>query len=183
VSNGGSAIEWATRLFGRGTDGVPDHGLTVLPFLSGERTPWWDDRAIGAIAGLRAGTKRGDITAALVESVVLRLAAATRTLLGARTGIERLVASGGVLARQPELAQVIADAVGTPVALAADAEASTRGAAIVALARIGALPSIEVAARTTRTYRPDAAKRDRYEGALAQQDRLMTALRGASISD
>jgi gluconokinase len=183
VSNGGSAIEWATRLFGRGANGVPDHGLTVLPFLSGERTPWWDDRAIGAIAGLRAGTKHGDITAALVESVVLRLAAATRTLLGARTGIERLVASGGVLARQPELAQVIADAVGTPVALAADAEASTRGAAIVALARIGALPSIEVAARTTRTYRPDAAKRDRYEGALAQQDRLITALRGASISD
>jgi gluconokinase len=183
VSNGGNAIEWASRLFRGGATRASEHGLTVLPLLSGERTPWWDDRATGAVAGLRAGTTPGDIREALVESVVLRLAAATRTLLEARTGIERIVASGGVFARQPELAQVIADAVGRPVVLAADVESSTRGAAIVALERIGALPSIEIPARTTRTYRPKAARRARYERALARQDRLMAALRTAGLSD
>jgi len=183
VSNGGNAIEWASRVFRRGAHSVPDHGLTVLPLLSGERTPWWDDRATGAIAGLRLGTESADVMAAFVESVALRLAAATRTLLGTRTALDRLVASGGVFARRPELARVIADAVGTPVTLATDLEASTRGAAIVALTRIGALRSIEVPARTTRTYRPDAARRARYEGLLAQQDRLMAALRGASLPD
>jgi gluconokinase len=183
ISNGGNAIEWASRLFRGGAKGASGHGLTVLPLLWGERTPWWDDRATGAIAGLRAGTAAADIRAALVESVILRLAAATRALLEARAGIERLVASGGVLARRPELAQVIADAVGRPVALAADAESSTRGAAIVALARIGALRSIEIAARTTRTYRPNAARSARYESALARQDRLMAALRTGGLQD
>ena len=183
VSNGGNAIEWASRLFRGGATRASEHGLTVLPLLFGERTPWWDDRATGAVAGLRAGTTPVDIREALVESVVLRLAAATRTLLEARTGSERIVASGGVFARQPELAQVIADAVGRPVVLAADVESSTRGAAIVALERIGALPSIEIPARTTRTYRPKAARRARYERALARQDRLMAALRTASLSD
>jgi hypothetical protein len=67
--------------------------------------------------------------------------------------------------------------------LAADVESSTRGAAIVALERIGALPSIEIPARTTRTYRPKAAGRARYERALARQDRLMAALRTAGLSD
>jgi gluconokinase len=183
VSNGGNAIQWASRIFRRGTSAERDHGLTVLPLLSGERTPWWDDRATGAIAGLRADTRPGDVAGALVESVALRLAAATRALLEARTDIERLVASGGMFAAQPKLAQVIADAAGRPVALAADAESSTRGAAIVALARIGALPSIEVSARTTRTYRPNAARHAHYASALARQDRLMAALRSAGLSD
>ena len=179
VNNGWSALQWSTRTFGAEAPATTDHGLTVLPLLAGERTPWWDDAATGTIAGLRLSTTSAQIASAISESVLLRLAAAAETLLDARPEIERLVASGGVFAWRPELAQVIADAIGRPVALADDAEASARGAAIVGLERIGALPSIELAPQIAHTFRPRAKRRSVYRERLDQQARLYTALREA----
>jgi gluconokinase len=180
VNNGWNAIQWVHRTIAEATTNV-DHGLTVLPLFAGERTPWWDDRATAAIIGLRLATRPAEIAGALIESVVLRLAAAAETLLESHTEVARLIASGGVFAWHPELAQIIADAIGRPVALAEDAEASARGAAIVALERIGALSSIEVAPRVARTFRPRAKFRARYREILERQERLHTALREAAL--
>ncbi len=181
VNNGWNAIQWTNRSVGRAASLAIDHGLTVLPLFSGERTPWWDDAATGAITGLRLSTGPAHIASALIESVMLRLSAATDTLLGARPDVERIIASGGAFGWRPELAQIVADAVGRPVGLAADSEASARGAAIVALERIGALPSIELAPHVARTFRPRAAQRGRYRELLARQDRLHTALKEAGL--
>ncbi len=181
VNNGWNVITWSNRTFDpRAPLGI-EHGLTVLPTFSGERTPWWDDAATGTIAGLRLATSPAHIASALVESVLLRLAAATRTLLDARPDIERVIASGGTFGWRPELAQIVADAVGRPVGLAADGEASARGAAIVALERLGALPSIEVPPVVTRTFRPRPKLRARYAELLARQERLHRALREADL--
>jgi gluconokinase len=95
--------------------------------------------------------------------------------------IERPIASGGVFAWRPGLAQVIADAIGRPVTLADDAEASARGAAIVALERIGGLPSIEVAPQVARTLRPHPKLRAHYQELLERQARLYAALRDAGL--
>jgi gluconokinase len=181
VNNGWSVMQWTARMWGGDPPSGADHGLTVLPLFAGERTPWWDDAASGAIAGLRLSTGPAQIASAVIESVMLRLAAATEALLDARPDIERLIASGGVFAWRPELAQVIADAIGRPVALADDAEASARGAAIVALERIGALRTIEVAPRIARTFRPHAKRRVHYQETLARQARLHAALREAGL--
>ena len=181
VSNGWSAMQWTARMFGEDVTSGMDHGLTVLPLFAGERTSWWDDAATGAIAGLRLSTGPAQIASALVESVMLRLAAAAETLLAARPEIERLIASGGAFAWRPELAQVLADAIGRPVALADDAEASARGAAIVALERIGALPSIEVAPQIARAFRPHPKLRPHYHELLERQARLYVALREAGL--
>jgi gluconokinase len=180
VNNGWNAIQWTRRAF-ESARLDETHELTVLPLFAGERTPWWDDGASATIAGLRLATRPAQIASALVEAVVLRLAAATEALLATRRDIDRLVASGGVFAWRPELAQVIADAIGRPVGLAEDAEASARGAAIVALERIGALGSIEVPPRIARTFRPRAARRARYRELLERQERLRAALREAGV--
>lgn len=176
VNNGWNAMAWAQRTFGREAPASFAHGLTVLPLFAGERTPWWDDAATGTIAGLRLSTTPAEIVGAIGESVALRLAAAAQTLLEARPEIERLVASGGTFGHHPELAQIVADAIGRPVALAADPEASARGAAIVALERIGALPSIEVAPDIARTLRPRPKHRDHYQALLERQARLYQAI-------
>ena len=181
VNNGWSAMQWTARTFGKEAPSGVDHGLTVLPLFAGERTPWWDDAASGTIAGLRLSTGSAQIASALIESVMLRLAAAAETLLDERPEIERLIASGGVFAWRPALAQIIADAIGRPVALASDPEASARGAAIVALERIGALPSIEVAPQIARTFRPHPKLRAHYQELLERQARLSVALREAGI--
>jgi gluconokinase len=180
VNNGWNAIQWTKAAFGDGPLD-PDHGLTVLPLFAGERTPWWDDGATAAIAGLRLATRPAQVAGALTEAVMLRLAAAADTLVTARPEVRRLIASGGLSAWRPELTQVIADAIGRPVALAEDAEASARGAAIVALERIGALSSIEVAPRVARTFRPRAKMRAHYAELLERQARLHEALREARL--
>ena len=50
------------------------HGLTVLPFLSGERSPLWSDTVTGIVAGLTLSTDRARIQRAVMESVSLRMA-------------------------------------------------------------------------------------------------------------
>jgi gluconokinase len=181
VNNGWNAIRWAKRTLGSAPLDGPNGGLTVLPLFAGERTPWWDDRSTGAITGLRLATQPAEVASALIEAVMLRLAAVAAALVGAHPDGARLVASGGVFAWRPELAQVIADALGRTVALAEDAEASARGAAIVALARIGALPSIEVRPHIVRSFRPRPARRARYRELLGRQERLHAALREADL--
>ena len=92
-----------------------DDGLSTLGFQSRPDM----DRVLASTSFLV-----DTATGALIESVVLRLAAAAETLLESHTEVARLIASGGVFAWHPELAQVIADAIGRPVALAEDAERS-----------------------------------------------------------
>lgn len=181
VNNGGNAIGWIRRTWGDPHALPSEHDLTALPLFAGERTPWWDDGAAATLAGLRLTTTPGQIAVALVEAIALRLAAAGRSLLSVRPGIERLVASGGAFAARPELARVVADAVDRPVALAEDPEASARGAAILALRQIGALGSIEFPARTSRMFRPNRERGERYRERLRKQDRLYAALREAEL--
>ena len=66
ISNGGKVIDWFGQLTGSAFDSdafseaeamEPDaHGLTILPFLAGERAPIWSDWATGAVAGLNLAT-------------------------------------------------------------------------------------------------------------------------------
>ncbi|MGI8476077.1 MAG: FGGY family carbohydrate kinase, partial [Thermomicrobiales bacterium] len=62
ITNGGKVAAWLGDLFAASFDGPamdaawamePDgHGLTFLLFLAGERSPIWNDRATGVVAGL-----------------------------------------------------------------------------------------------------------------------------------
>src|SRR5919201_37716 len=101
VNNGGNAIGWIRRTWGDPHALPSEHDLTALPLFAGERTPWWDDGAAATLAGLRLTTTPGQIAVALVEAIALRLAAAGRSLLSVRPGIERLAASGGVFSAPP----------------------------------------------------------------------------------
>src|SRR5207253_3077471 len=60
----------------------------------------------------------------------------------AMPGIDRVIATGGTLLALPWLIQLFADAIDRPLLMSLAGEGSARGAAIVALERIGALPDI-----------------------------------------
>ena len=116
----------------------PDgHGLTALPFLAGERSPGWRPEARAAVTGLSLDTGAVEITRALLESVAFRLAEVYDRLSPLAAVDHVLVASGGALAHSPTWAQIVTDALGVPVAQGGDAEASARGAALLALEALG----------------------------------------------
>lgn len=104
------------------------HGVTLLPYYGGERTP---DRpgAVGTWTGLRSDTTRADLARAAVEALACSLADALGEIVD-RLGRQpaRVLVVGGA-ARSPALQEVLPAVLGRSVLLAPAAEYVALGAA------------------------------------------------------
>jgi gluconokinase len=187
LSEGGNVYEWCRQVLRLPDDaetegtlaaGLPDaHGLTVLPFVAGERAPGWRGDRRATIAGLGLETTALQIVSAFQEAVALRLALVYGLLRPHAAGEHQIVASGGALARSPAWAQIIADALGQPVTLTDAQEMTSRGAALLALEALGRLPALSaVPVPAGAMLRPDPARHARLRQALERQRRLDAAL-------
>jgi len=184
TSEGGNVSAWCRRTLAlpasdaaleRAIAAVaPDgHGLTALPFLAGERSPGWRPEARAAVAGLTLGTGAPEITRALLEAVAFRLAEIYDRLRPLAAADHVVVGSGGALRNSRTWAQIITDALGVPIALGSDAEASARGAALLALESLGAQPPPSPPPPApARVLEPDPDRHARYRTARARQLRL-----------
>jgi gluconokinase len=155
----------------------PDaHGLTVLPFWSGERSTGWSLEARGGIFGLRQQTQPIEIIRAALEAVAYRFALIARALEGIAPGAT-VVATGNGLRSSPVWVQIIADVLGRPVVLGATREASIRGAALLALEAVGKIASIEeVSVAVEEVFQPDTTRHARYQEGLARQEKFYRLL-------
>ncbi len=167
----------------------PDgHGLTVLPFLAGERSPGWAGDVRATISGLGLNTTPIEIVQAGLEAVAYRFALIFERLeagdLQARTDsasppASSIIASGGSLLNSPTWMQIIADTLGHAILASAEPEATSRGAALLALESLGAIPSVEtLPATTSTTYEPDSTKHEIYHAAIERQRTLYKQLIG-----
>src|SRR5215208_1781709 len=190
LSDGGNLIEWL-----RNTLRLPDpekteemlsdmepdsHGLTFLPLLAGERGPGWADRANGTVSGLSMSSTPLEILRAAMEAVALRFAIIAEMLGTASPGEKEVVASGGGLLNSATWTRIMADTLGRPITLSGVQEASSRGAALIALEALGG-PEIEAAqAPLGETFEPDPSNHEVYMKALERQRRLYDAVLGGS---
>ena len=98
--------------------------------------------AAGSIDGLTFATTPGEIVQAALEGVAYRLA----DVLDAIGGLESVVATGHALLANDAWLQILADVLGRPVEVSGEPEGSARGAAVVALERLGlAVPPAPIA--------------------------------------
>ena len=187
VSNGGNVYDWLRRTLrlppARELEAAlaarePDaHGLTVLPFLAGERSPRWPAAARGTVSGLTLDTTPEDVAQAALEAVVYRLVLLRRMVAEQLPGGGTVVASGAPLRLSPFWAQTLADALGEPVLLAADEEASARGAALLALVAAGVVPALDaLPTAIERTLVPDAGRHARHRRAVERYAAFDAAL-------
>jgi gluconokinase len=183
TSEGGNIYAWCHQVLRLGSHdeieaaleaSLPDgHGLTVLPHLAGERSPGWRDDRHGTISGIRLGTSSIEIVRAALEAVSLRLGAVYDLLTTCAARDHMIVASGAALGHSRVWTQIIADVIGRPVTLAVEPEATSRGAALLALQAIGALPDLAAPRQPTgETFVPHRARHIRYREALERQRRL-----------
>jgi gluconokinase len=129
------------------------------------------------LTGVGLATKPAEVFRAVLESVALDFAALDRRLARVVGGPPRIVASGGALARSRLLVDVLAAALGRPIELCAVAEASTRGAALLALAAAGIIASpAALPPPPSQTIEPDPAAVDAYRAAADRQADLYTRL-------
>jgi gluconokinase len=155
----------------------PDaHGLTVLPFWSGERSTGWHARARGAILGLGAHTRPAEIVRAAQESVAYRLAHISDALNAHAPGAALRV-GGGALLRSRAWARIIADVLGRPVTLSPVEEASSRGAVLLALEALGKIKDVaDVAVPGGETIEPEAQRHAVYRRARERQQKFYDLL-------
>ena len=154
--NGAKVLDAARRLLGVDHEtfdemalSVGSGGLTLLPYLDGERTP---DRpnATGMLAGLRSDVSREQFAAAVVDGVVCGMIDALGALVAQVPVTGRLLLTGGA-ARSRAVREVVSAMVGSAHGLEvvhheAD-EAVATGAAVQAAAVLTGEEPLAVAER------------------------------------
>jgi gluconokinase len=178
-SNGGNLFAWlrdtlrlprereTERLLAEMT--ADGHGLTVLPFIAGERGPGYAAHARAAVVGLSQATQPIEILRAGLESVALRFALMYGIVTSVLPEPKQAIATGGGLQSSPAWAQMVSDALGRPLVASGEREASSRGAALLALERLGAVENVETMPTALRgTYEPDQEAHTRL---MAAQER------------
>ncbi len=188
LSNGGNLVDWLRQTL-RLPHGDPEemlettepdgHGLTVLPFLAGERCPGWRGDARGAITGLAWSHTPAEIYRAGLEAVAYRFRLIHALAAPVAEPDHLVVGTGGALLASPAWAQMLADVLGRCLTLAPEPQASARGAAMLALRGVG-LPWKQAAEAVElgRTFVPDPSRCERYLAGAERQARLYEALVG-----
>jgi gluconokinase len=154
-----------------------EHGLTILPFWAGERSPNWRGDARAAITGLSLGTQPAAIFRAAMEAITYQLAIVADTMRRVVPRPRAVIATGGQLIHSPTWTQMLADALRLKVMMSPEREASSRGAALLTLYAIGRRPRLwqEQPARG-RAFKPRAAAYAAYEKGRRRQQQLYELL-------
>lgn len=150
----------------------PDsHGLTVLPFFAGERSPGWAGDVRATLSGFSFATRPTEIVRACLEQIACRFA-----LIHQRLELPEqehtMIASGSALLSSPTWMQIMADALGCTVVASAEHEATSRGAALMALNALGVLALKDAPTNDSDRYEPIAAHTAIYQSAIERQQTL-----------
>jgi gluconokinase len=187
LSEGGNVVRWFTDGLGLQNKKVlkqeaaaiaPDsHGLTVLPFWAGERSPNWRGDARAVIAGLSLGTQPAQMLRAAMEAITYQLVTVASAMQRVVSQPEGVIATGGQLIHSPAWSQMLADALNQRVMTSPEPEASSRGAALMVLHSLGKLPRLwSTTPARGRIFRPRARLHTIYEQARSRQQDLYELL-------
>jgi gluconokinase len=155
------------------------HGLTVLPFVAGERAPGWREDARAAVTGLSLHTQPIDLVQAGLEAIAYRFGLIyqrIRPQLPSDVDHE-IIAGGGALLSSPAWLQIMADVLGRPVHASAEKEGTSRGLALLALEQLGVIArASDLPPALGKTYMPDKKRHAIHQEALARQEKLYDRL-------
>ncbi len=185
LTDGGNVVRWLHDMLARpqanldqaAADLPPDaHGLTLLPFLHGERSPGWADNASMTIHGITAATRPSHLLRAGMEAVAFRLILIARLLESQLHPAAVILASGGALVHSPTWRQIVADLFGREVRLLQDTEVTSRGAALLAWEALGQTRVLQYALPVQDVAYPEARAAPLYAAALQRHEALYAQL-------
>lgn len=156
------------------------NGVVFLPYLAGERTPIWDERASGVFFGLSDGHTRAHLARAVFEAVAYQLRHVADVLREGGASIDELRVTGGQ-ARIRLWHHIKADVLGVPVVVPSVAEGALLGEAMLAAEAAGRASDAETAAarflRASERFDPDPKNAPAYERAYRTYRELYPRLR------
>lgn len=178
LRDGGGAAKALDRLLSGPRDASP---ALFLPFLQGERVPYWNPDFRAAWLGLNRRHGPADLAWAVLEGVAFL----NRTVLDrAEAALGRAVAEirlGGGGAASEAWCRIKADVTNRPVVVGEAAEPGLLGCAMLAWTGLGTFPELGAAqhalARPARRYVPDPARQAAYDPLYAAWTDAVLALR------
>jgi gluconokinase len=169
----GERFAKAVALAGEAAPGAA--GVVVLPFLSGERAPYWNSALHGAVLDLDLAHDRRAILRAAFESVVFAVYSVYDVVRQRAGAADRLLLSGG-LTKAPLVRSLLADVFGVPALESHQQEASAFGASLIAAQSRGLIADAGAVARAAgydAPTRPEAALAATYRDAFARFQRAV----------
>ncbi|WP_017733086.1 gluconokinase [Nafulsella turpanensis] len=154
-------------------------GLVFLPYLLGERAPYWNADARGMFFGVDIRHTRNHFTRAVMEGIIYGLCSVGKALEETAGPINVIYANGG-FARSEQWVQMLADIFNKKVRVSESHETTALGAAVVGLESLGILQSVEEVANfvpTIKEYIPDPEKQAVYQQRFATFERLYQKLK------
>jgi xylulokinase len=181
---GASVVEWSKRILGedstRSTGPACANGLFFLPFLHGERCPFYAPDGSGILVGLKYRNTAADILNAAKEGVAFVLKNCQQLLQAIVEakghGLHPPVISGGG-SQDTEWVRLIATVLGQSLDRAEGSHAGCLGSAMIAATGAGIFPDLHEAARTMACSRdricPLAAEAGRFDRYYEQFKNLL----------
>ncbi len=154
MQSAGTSYEWAANmLYGSITSNQiieeltstkpGSNGVVFLPYLNGERVPWWDKNARGTFVGITNNTKRADMLRAVLEGVACNLKIIF-DVVRQYDKVDEIVAFGG-MTKNKLFCQILADTYGIPlVILENSGQITSLGAAIIGGVAVGEYENFEM---------------------------------------
>ncbi|BCV24891.1 sugar kinase [Gelria sp. Kuro-4] len=175
----GSLLSWLCRILGSDAEtddwrrrieqdasGIEpgSEGLIVLPYFNGERTPIFDDRVRGLIAGLTLSHTPAHIYRAFIEATAYALLHNLEVMEENGCRPERVVSSGGGTRSELWL-QIVSDVTGLEQVILDQLWGAPLGAAFlaaIATGAIGVFEEVKTWTRPQRIIRPNAERSRLY---------------------
>lgn len=183
-NNGAQLLEWmqtklfqyqgATNDFFEQANQIPigSDGLTVLPYLSGERAPIWKEGAKAVFFGMGPQHGQAHLVRAGMEAVLFNLYAIAQSL-PLKEQPQKIMASGGFIQNQTWL-QMLANLFQLPVELNHDGDASARGALLMGMQ--AAYQNIQWTMPINQVLLPKAKLAEEYQKAFQRFEQLSRSL-------
>lgn len=147
-------------------------GLLFLPYLTGERTPYMNERARGAFLGLTLGHGRADMTRAVMEGVAFALCDALDVVRSLNVPAGRMIVSGGG-AKSALWRQIVADVLETPLGRSSMKEQAALGAALCARVALGDFSDLREACKAVARHEPDITRPQAQNAARYREARAL----------
>lgn len=170
------------ELLGRLAESAPagSGGVVFLPYMAGERSPIWDEKAKGQFYGLDYSTTKAHMVRAVMEGVAYSLRHNLEVAEKTGASVGTLRAMGGA-ANSRIWTQIKADVTGKRIEVPASDTATTLGAALLAGVGVGVYgdfnEAVDATVQVVRKHEPNEAHKPDYDRGYETYLELYAALK------
>jgi len=130
-------------------------GLVFLPYLNGERTPYWDSTARGVYFGVGLNTGKGHFVRAIMEGVSFALRHCVETVESLGIKVDQIQAVGGGL-KSPAWLEILSHVMRRPIRTVKVPDTGHIGNMLLCARGLGLIGSIGEYARKVVRYEQEA---------------------------